>query len=142
MASPIYNPNVIESYDIKAPIDGIFITHMEKSIKRFNLNYDFADFDYVHMPRVDVDIISYSYYVNKQPTTTSKTETTTTTSSTETTQIITTTTITPAPIKKKYLRYNIDNDTWKDITSTFQMIYDDRRQQRFQQRDLSEHGWW
>jgi hypothetical protein len=106
---------------------------MEFSIQKFNLDYHFADFEYVYVPHVsehrkgvknhfvlDMDITTHNkaqYYKKKipefLPKITTTVETTHTTSITTTTRIETTSTI-----ENIYLKYDKENDTWEDITFT------------------------
>ena len=135
-----YNPNVFEQYDRSAILNPnvyIFKKRMEESIQRFNPNYHFADFERASTPMYGRDI--FSYYKNKILTQTP----TTTITTTPTTTITTITTITPiTPPEKIYLKYDNDTDIWEDITSIYQILYDESKKKIFADRDKSEHGWW
>ena len=135
-----YNPNMFEQYDTTAilhPGEHIFKVHMEESIQRFNPNYNFADFEHAFTPTYGRDDCRYYKNIILKPTPT------TTITTTPTTTITTITTITPiTPPEKIYLKYDYDTDIWEDITSIYQILYDESHKKMFEDRAKSKHGWW
>ena len=154
-------PDVLEKIEKieRDRIEEIRNRPMEESIQRFNPNYHFADFENIYVPTVrphhegvkehnvlDMDITAHNkavYYKNKIPEYLPKITTTITPNITGTTLITTTTRIEIiSTIEKIYLKYDKENDTWEDITSTYKILCDKIQIYNWLNDQGPEHGYW